>query len=220
MAAGEQLRTVPGEDVARMKLDLALGDADSFGRDTLARIRSHLGSDLVVLGSYLVVKDGGRIRLDMRLQDTAAGETLASASATGTEKEFIDLVTRAGAELRQKLGIEATAVERGLDARASLPATAEAARLYSEGLAKLRVFEALQARDLLEKAVAADPSIAPPVSRARNVCRSKGATASCRATGRRPSPSTERSPGSSPTASSTAFTWRRCSPRVGRPPRR
>jgi len=161
MAAGGRLRALPGEEVARMKLDLALGDADSFGRDTLARIRSHLGSDLVVLGSYLVVKDGGRIRLDMRLQDTAAGETLASASATGTEKEFIDLVTRAGAELRQKLGIEATAVERGLDARASLPATAEAARLYSEGLAKLRVFEALQARDLLEKAVAADPAYAP-----------------------------------------------------------
>jgi eukaryotic-like serine/threonine-protein kinase len=161
MAASGRLRTLPGEEVARMKLDLGLGDADSFGRETLARIRGHLGSDVVVLGSYLVVKDGGRIRLDMRLQDTAAGETLASASATGTEKDFIDLVSRAGAELRQKLGIEAAAGERTLDARASLPATPEAARLYSEGLAKLRVFEALQARDLLEKAVAADPSYAP-----------------------------------------------------------
>src|SRR5262249_25483835 len=41
--------------------------------------------------------------------------------------------------------------------QASLPANPEAARLYSEGLAKLRVLDALTARDLLEKAVKADP---------------------------------------------------------------
>jgi eukaryotic-like serine/threonine-protein kinase len=162
MAAGEQLRTVPGEDVARMKLDLALGDADSFGKETLTRIRNHLGSDLVILGSYLVVKGaGGRIRLDLRLQDTVAGETVASASATGAESELIDLIARSGVELRQKLGIGLASGTRMADARSSLPSTPEAARLYSEGLAKLRVFEALQARDLLERAVAADPAHAP-----------------------------------------------------------
>jgi eukaryotic-like serine/threonine-protein kinase len=39
-----------------------------------------------------------------------------------------------------------------------LPANAEAARLYVEGLEKLRVFEALAARDLLQQAVVADPN--------------------------------------------------------------
>ena len=44
--------------------------------------------------------------------------------------------------------------------RASLPPDTEVARLYSRGLVKLRVFDALAARDLLEKAVAADPNYA------------------------------------------------------------
>ena len=41
--------------------------------------------------------------------------------------------------------------------KAELPSNVEAARFYSEGLQKLRNFEPLAARDLLEKAVAADP---------------------------------------------------------------
>jgi eukaryotic-like serine/threonine-protein kinase len=160
MAAGGHLRTIPGEDVARMKLDLSLSDADTFGRDTLQRIRAHLGSDLVVLGSYLALGEGagGRIRLDFRLQDTAAGETVAAVSKTGTENELLDLISGTGAELRQKLGVEEVSPSQASDVRASLPSNNEAARLYAEGLAKLRVFEGRQARDLLEKAVAADPA--------------------------------------------------------------
>ena len=46
LAAGEQVRAIPGENVARMKSDLALGDAESFAPETLARIRSNIGSDL------------------------------------------------------------------------------------------------------------------------------------------------------------------------------
>src|SRR5262249_30496562 len=38
LAAGEQLRTVPGERVATVKLELSLAEADSFGRDTLTRL--------------------------------------------------------------------------------------------------------------------------------------------------------------------------------------
>jgi eukaryotic-like serine/threonine-protein kinase len=41
-----------------------------------------------------------------------------------------------------------------------LPSNLEATRLYSEGLAKLRFFDASGARDLLEKAVAIDPKFA------------------------------------------------------------
>ena len=67
-----------------MKLDLQLADGDSFAPDTLARIRRNLGTDLVVLGSYFAVgaKGSERIRLDLRVQDAAAGETIASVSDT------------------------------------------------------------------------------------------------------------------------------------------
>lgn len=162
LAAGEQLRTVPGENVARMKSDLSLADADSFGSDTLAKIRKRLGTDLVVLGSYVATgKSGDKIRLDIRLQDTGAGETIALLSETGTQSELLDLVSRTGAELREKLGVGMVPAGEESNVRASLPSKPGAARLYSEGLAKLRVYEAQQARDLLEKAVAADPSHAP-----------------------------------------------------------
>jgi tetratricopeptide (TPR) repeat protein len=163
LAAGEQMRTIPGENVARMKHDLELQDADSFGQDTLQKIRKNLGTDMVVVGSYLAMGDssGGKLRLDFRLQDAVAGETVAAVSETGTEGELLDLISRSGIELRQKLGIEQVSASEGSDVRASLPSNPEAARLYAEGLAKLRVLDALAARDLLQRAVAADPKNAP-----------------------------------------------------------
>jgi len=158
LAAGEKLRTIAGENVARTKIDLSLADADSYAPDTLARIRKNLGTDYVVLGSYLALgKDSGRtLRLDLRLQDAAAGETLTSVSASGAEAEVSDLVARTGAIVREKLGAGAISAAEAAAVRASLPSNPEAARLYSDGLAKLRVLDALAARDLLQKAVAAD----------------------------------------------------------------
>jgi len=44
--------------------------------------------------------------------------------------------------------------------RASVASNSEAARLYAQGLAKLRVFDALGARELFGRAVAADPNYA------------------------------------------------------------
>lgn len=160
LAAGEQVRTVPGENVARMKMDLSLADADSFAADTLAKIHKNLGSDLVVLGSYLALgKDvGGKVRLDFRLQDAVAGETIATFSETATEDELIDLVSRTGTDLRRKMGIAGVSAADESVVRAALPSNPEAARLYSEGLDKLRVFDALAARDLLAQSAKIEPN--------------------------------------------------------------
>ena len=159
LAAGERVRTISGENVARATLELALGDAESLASDTLARIRKNLGTDFVVLGSYVSLgkEAGGQIRLDVRVQDAASGETLASVAETGTEANFLDLVSRTGSRLRERLGVGELSAAQAGGARASLPSSPEAARLYAEGLARLRVFDAPGARDLLERAVAADP---------------------------------------------------------------
>ncbi len=159
LAAGEQVRTVPGENVARMKMDLSLSDADSFAADTLEKIHKNLGSDLVVLGSYLALgkNAGGKVRLDFRLQDAVAGETVATFSETATEDELIELVSRTGADLRQKMGIAGVSTAEETVVRAALPSNPEAARLYSEGLDKLRVFDARAARDLLSRSVTIEP---------------------------------------------------------------
>jgi tetratricopeptide (TPR) repeat protein/tRNA A-37 threonylcarbamoyl transferase component Bud32 len=158
LAAGEKLRTIPEENVARMKVELDLKDAEALATDSLGRVRKNLGADLVVVGAYLGLGSdaGGQIRLDVRLQDAVAGETIAGMAQTGTEKNLFDLVSRTGAQLRKKLGVEEVSTAEAAVVRASLPAAPDAARLYSEGLAKLRVFDALGARDLLEKAVLED----------------------------------------------------------------
>src|SRR5271155_3412950 len=66
LEAGEKLRLVSGEDIARIKLDLPLADADSLSRNTLQRLHKDLDSDFIVLGSYTALgeKPGTRIRLD------------------------------------------------------------------------------------------------------------------------------------------------------------
>jgi len=162
LTAGEQLRVIPGESVARMKMELALPDVDSLGGESLARIRKNLGTDFVVVGAYAAVggKSDGQIRLDLRLQDTRSGETIAAISETGTESHMLDLVSRAGEHLRRKLGVRAVTSEEAAEVAIALPSKSETAKLYSQGLAKLRVFDALAARDLLLKAVAAEPDYA------------------------------------------------------------
>ena len=160
LASGQKLRTIPGENVSRMKLELALPAADSYAADTLSRIRRNLGSDMVVLGSYLSVGADyeSKLRVNLKLQDARTGETIAAISEDGTEAGLSDLVTRSGARLRAILRIEEWGTSEAAEQlRATLPENPEAARLYIEGLVKLRAFDILAARDLLAKASASDP---------------------------------------------------------------
>jgi tetratricopeptide (TPR) repeat protein len=163
LSQGDHLRTIPGESVAQMKVSLSLPDSDSFGRQTLNRIRQNLGSDDVVLGSYLPLGDG-QLRLDLRLQDANAGETLVSVSEKGKESEIDELVNKAGTELRAKLGIGALSEVQSAIVKASLPSNTEAARFYSEGLQSLRIFDALSAIRLLNQSATLDPDYAPTYS--------------------------------------------------------
>lgn len=164
LGVGGVLRVIAGEDVARMKVELKLGDTDSLARDTLERIRKVLGSDAVVLGSYVTLQNAAarQIRLDVRLQSALSGETTTTVAETGTENELFGLVSRVGERLRHELGGAGTAAApAGGSARAALPSSPAAARLYSEGLSKLRLFDPVGGRDLLVQAVAADPRSAP-----------------------------------------------------------
>jgi len=163
LAAGGKMRTFPGENIARASADLKLTGMQTLARDTLERLRNYLGSDYVVLGSFLDQdsKSEAQIRITLWLQDAKTGEIAATVSEKGSENDLGDLATRAGTELRQKLGVgEVTPSEAAL-VRASLPSNPEAQRLYAEGLAKLRVVDIPAARELLERAVSSDPSYAP-----------------------------------------------------------
>ena len=162
LATGDRLRIVSGEDVARMKAELGLTAQESFAQDTLARIRRNLGCDFVVIGSYLIVGESGSnaLRLDARLQDTIAGETVKSVAASGSNDELFDIVRRTGAELREVLGVEQLSEMEFESVRAAASSVPEATRLYAEGLAKLRAFDATGARALVERAIELDPDFA------------------------------------------------------------
>lgn len=162
LAVAGRLRTVPGENVARARIDLTLPDADSFSAPTLGRIRKNLGADFVLTGSYFDAgtEGGGRLRLDLRLEDARDGETLWTSTESGSEADLPDLVARAGLGLRTRLGVAAAGQNRG-EFQAAVPPTSEAAHLYAEGLVRLRQFDARGARDLLERAVATAPEYAP-----------------------------------------------------------
>jgi len=157
LAAGEQLRTITGEEIAQMKRNLALADSDTLSPQVLSQVGHALGADLVVLGSYVDLP-GGSLRVDLHLQDVAAGETLMSVKQIGDENNLFDLVSRAGAELREKCNAGQVTAQQETAVRAALPSTPEASKLYAEGLAQLRVGDATAARDLLQNTVEADPS--------------------------------------------------------------
>ena len=162
LAAGEELRLVPGETVAQMKSNLALADAESYAQETLNKIRRQTSADDVVIGSYLALgpTTDGKVHLDLKLQEAQVGETIVAFSEEGTETELTDLVSRVGVRLREKLGAGDIAPSDLAAVKAASPATADAIRFYSEGLAKQRSYDDRAALELLRKAVAADPNFA------------------------------------------------------------
>jgi eukaryotic-like serine/threonine-protein kinase len=158
LAAGGQLRTIPDETVARTKIDLGLADVESLPRDTLTQVRKNLGSDFIILGSYLDLEKEKGGRLDLRLEDGVKGETVAAVSETGTERSVIDLAAQVGARLRQQFDLEKLSPLEAEGVRAELPSNPEALRPYAQGLASIRAFDDLSARELLSHAVVLDPS--------------------------------------------------------------
>jgi eukaryotic-like serine/threonine-protein kinase len=153
------LRMVSSEDVARIKQQLPPAHEGTLAKATLEQLRENPGADVVVLGSYtpLPGKDEQRIRLDLRMQETADGETIAEEAITGDRNNLFDLAAQAGARLRMRLGLSPNSSQDASAARLALPADQRSARLYVEGREKLWAFDFLGARDLLLQAVSADP---------------------------------------------------------------
>lgn len=154
LRAGDAVRVVPGERVAMMQADLGLPDAEAYTANTLNRVRGILGCDFVVAGGYLI--SGERVRVDVRVQDARTGDLLVAVNHTGSLADLIDMTNVLGGRLRPALGLANNDSGRVL-AGAVMPRSAEAARLYAAGLARLHALDPLGARPLLEQAVTLDP---------------------------------------------------------------
>ncbi|HEY9421889.1 MAG TPA: serine/threonine-protein kinase, partial [Thermoanaerobaculia bacterium] len=157
LTASGDLRLIPSEEIDRALRDLALTETGGLSAATLFRLRTRLGADLVVTGAYLVMGAERRTRFDLLAQDARTGETVAALQEIGNEEAFLSTLATLGEHLRERLGTREPTAGEAEAVRASRPASLAAARLYAEGLASLRRFEGIQARDLLRKAVDADP---------------------------------------------------------------
>jgi DNA-binding winged helix-turn-helix (wHTH) protein/tetratricopeptide (TPR) repeat protein/TolB-like protein len=162
LSAGSKVRMVPSEEVVRVKRTFALPYTENLGGENLQQLRGLLGADLVVVGSFLSIQEQGgrRLRIDLRVVKVPEGDTLVSFAEVGTETDLFELVPRIGRRLRGALGWSEPSPADARAAAALLPANPEAAHLYAEGLTRLRAFDSLGARDLLQPAAEVNPDSA------------------------------------------------------------
>src|SRR5580704_15638093 len=159
LTSGVKLRLVPGEEVASLRIASPWSQTSTLGRETTAHIGTALNSDVLVYGSYTAIgrADREQLRLDVRLQDARTGEVLSQIARTSTSNDLFRVTSDIGAKLRDQLGIPGISDTEQAGVLASLPLNREAAKSYALGIAKLREFDALAAKDLLEEATKADP---------------------------------------------------------------
>ncbi|HET9228886.1 MAG TPA: FlgO family outer membrane protein, partial [Thermoanaerobaculia bacterium] len=159
LAAGTGARVVPAQDVDRARRFVEIEPSGNLASSSLESVRSIVGADRVVAGTYVVLpeKEGRRIRIDVRVIRGNDGDVVASLAEVGDEAELFDLVARAGARLRGVLGYVAPSPEQAKSARALQPSDPEALRLYSLGLERMRSYETVSALEVLQRAAEVDP---------------------------------------------------------------
>lgn len=150
-----RVRLIPGETVAAVKRELSLSGSENHSRAGLSRLARSLGTNLVLTGSYLK-EEGGRLRLQVLLQDARTGETVAWAREAGTREDLASLAAAAARGLQSSIGGGAGSPESA--EAAALTASTGSLRLYTEALEKLRLWDAAAALALLEQAAALDPN--------------------------------------------------------------
>jgi eukaryotic-like serine/threonine-protein kinase len=155
-------RIIPAEDVARITAELSLAPRDTMTLASLAQVRKTLGADYVLLGGYFQLpgEDHGQVRVDAKIQSTTTGNVIASVTRSGPSSSLPQLVSEARLALARQLGVEPRPADPE-DMNALLPRNPEAARLYSDGVALLRVYDATAAAESLKKAANMAPDSAP-----------------------------------------------------------
>ena len=158
LAISDEVRVVPTQSVSRLTRDLAIPEGETLAPETLRQVKSALGVDFVVLGSFLRVPGDvtGEIRLDALFQDTRTASVVTTWTETVGEADVISSLSRAGLFLREALGVHGFAGP-GVEVAAYLPKDPTALRLYYQGIRALRLFESVTARDYLTRSLALEP---------------------------------------------------------------
>ncbi len=153
LGAGQQLRALPAENVARMRQELSIPAQRSYPAASLQRIGADLGTAYAVAGEYLV--NGDRLRLDVVLFDLRSGRQLAALSQESPADQLAGLARDCARRIRAQLGVRLSSVP---DAAGPPPVDPAAMESYARGMERLRQSDGLAARPYLERAAAVAPS--------------------------------------------------------------
>ncbi len=141
------VRVIAGDELARLIAPAAAEAA------TLARVERRFAPAQALTGSVRPAGDDG-VEVELQAHDVA-GAPLPPVRERGSSVELPAIALRAAARLRQALGLAAV---DAAPARATLPESASALRLFAEGLARLRAADEAGARDFLQRAADAAPT--------------------------------------------------------------
>jgi tetratricopeptide (TPR) repeat protein len=153
LGAGQQLRTLPPENVARMRRELSLPAQSIYAAQLLQRIGTNLGIDYAVSGAYLL--SGDRVHLDVVLFDVRSGRQIAAIGEDAAQEKLSELAQGCARRIRAQLGLRLSSLQSPLRYPPMEPAVMES---YARGMERLRQSDALGARPYLEAAAAAAPS--------------------------------------------------------------
>ncbi|MDQ1471115.1 MAG: eukaryotic-like serine/threonine-protein kinase [Bryobacterales bacterium] len=158
LSGTESLHAIPRQQVVSTRQEIMPVRTAGLDVRTVARIGDNLHAEFVVYGFYS--EDArGAIKLNIRVlavRDRAASFDLVE---TGTEQGISKLILKAAHELRKRLGA-GTADIGDEYVRSSLPGRRDAARLYSEGVHRLRSNDFAGAQEQLSKAAELEPGFA------------------------------------------------------------
>ncbi len=149
LGAGRELRTIPLENVARMRAEIALTPETTYPAHLLQRIREDIGTDYVISGT--LSDQSHRLRLNAFVLDARTGQQSAVVADESSEDDIPALAERVAARIRSLLGLR---LASGVQA-AFVPGSLEP---YALGMERLRQGDAPAALTYLEKAAAKSPA--------------------------------------------------------------
>jgi TolB-like protein len=162
LGAGGAVRAADREAVVLGESDLLLPLRPEVPAADLARLRRLLGVDWIVAGGYAPVGGSSAVRLDLVLYDDQ-GRAASRASETGEAAAWLDLADRAAGEpspdasFRRRLGAAPLSLGEERHYRTLFPADPQAAKLYAQGLERVRHRDSRGAAELLEQAAKRAP---------------------------------------------------------------
>jgi tetratricopeptide (TPR) repeat protein len=160
LGAGERLRVIPRETVWRLRRDFELPHEGLASPESVARLAAASGADMVLVGTYRVVR--GRLEIRASLRDGRDGRELDAIDGDSDLDATATLVARIDERVREAAGADPASPLELAAAHAALPATGEALRLYATGVAALADGQLATACDALDRSVALDDR--PPLA--------------------------------------------------------